>query len=178
MAEQVTGRPIATELRDRIFRPARLRHTTFDAGGPIAGHHAHGYDADGADMTELPLWWSWTAGAITSTTDDIARFYRALLGGKLLEPAQMRELKTPFKTEFEFGPGTFTGYSTGVFRMKMPCGTAWGHDGGTPGYRTFTLHRADGRRQAVAMVNLSEELLTKRQLAALNRVLTTAYCSP
>jgi D-alanyl-D-alanine carboxypeptidase len=176
IAEQVTGRPIATELRDRIFAGAGLHDTSFDRGPRIAGRHAHGYESGGADVTELDQSWSWTAGAIVSTADDIARFYRALLGGKLLEPAQMRELRTPFATESPFGPGILTGYSTGVFRMTLPCGEVWGHDGGTPGYRTFTVHRADGRRQVVVMANLGEDSLNQRQLRALNRVITTAYC--
>ncbi|WP_053227254.1 serine hydrolase domain-containing protein [Solirubrobacter soli] len=177
IAERVDGRPIATQMRERIFTPAHLRHTTFESGSRIAGRHAHGYENGPADVTALNQTWSWTAGAIVSTVDDVARFYRALLGGKLLAPAQKRELLTPpAALQLPFGPGVMTGYTTGVFRMQLPCGEVWGHDGGTPGYRTFTLHSADARKQVVVMTNLGEDSLTPRQASAYYRVVRTAYC--
>jgi D-alanyl-D-alanine carboxypeptidase len=174
LVERVTGHSFAAELRDRILVPARLRHTTFGRGKGIGGRHAHGYMGT-QDVTDLNQSWSWTAGALVTTAPDIARFYRALLGGKLLKREQMRELKTVVELQAPFGPGTMTGYATGILRMQLPCGTAWGHDGGTPGYRTFTLNGP--HRQAVVMVNRDEDELTPRQVKALNRALRTAYCT-
>jgi D-alanyl-D-alanine carboxypeptidase len=36
------------------------------------------------DVTAMDTSWGWAAGAMVSTTADLARFYRALLGGQLL----------------------------------------------------------------------------------------------
>jgi D-alanyl-D-alanine carboxypeptidase len=176
IVEQVTGHPFGSELRDRVLVPARLRHTSFPSGPRIAGPHAHGY-LDGRDVTELHQTWSWTAGALVSTGDDIARFYRALLGGRLLPAAQLADMKTLNPVDGPFGPGTVTGYGLGIFRLQLPCGETWGHEGGSPGYKTFTLHSEDARRQVVVMVNQDEEHLTPRQEKALNRLITTAYCA-
>jgi D-alanyl-D-alanine carboxypeptidase len=43
IAEAASGRPLATELRRRIFAPLHLRGTTFATGPGIAGRHGHGY---------------------------------------------------------------------------------------------------------------------------------------
>src|SRR3954471_17142517 len=43
IVEAATGRPLAAELRRRIFMPLRLRATSLDANPHIAGRHAHGY---------------------------------------------------------------------------------------------------------------------------------------
>ena len=55
--------------------------------------------------------------------DDIARFYRALLGGRLLPPAQLAEMKTTV----EIVPGV-AGYGLGLFvfdtRLRADVG-AW-----------------------------------------------------
>jgi D-alanyl-D-alanine carboxypeptidase len=180
IAEQAGGRPIADQLRDRVFTPAGLRATSFPSGPRLAGRHVHGYELlDGrhaTDVSEIGQSWAWTAGAIVSTTDDVARFYRALLGGKLLAPALLRQMLTPVPIAAPFGPGTLEGYAFGLARIATPCGDVWGHDGGTPGYRTFAFSRLDGRREVVAMAAYGEDSMSPRAVKALNRVLRTAYC--
>jgi D-alanyl-D-alanine carboxypeptidase len=176
IVEQVTGESFTSELRRRVLVPAGLRHTSFPSGPKIAGPHAHGY-LNGTDVSELNQTWSWTAGALVSTGDDVARFYRALLGGRLLRPAQLADMKTLNPVNGPFGPGTVTGYGLGIFRLELPCGQTWGHEGGSPGYKTFTLHSRDAKRQVVVMVNQDEEHLTPRQEKAFNRLITTAYCA-
>jgi hypothetical protein len=67
--------------------PLRLRGTSFDSRPRIAGRHAHGYERDRkqvVDVSVLSPSFSWAAGAIVSTADDLANFYRALLRGRLL----------------------------------------------------------------------------------------------
>jgi D-alanyl-D-alanine carboxypeptidase len=38
--------------------------------------------------------WAWAAGAMVSTTADLARFYQALLGGQLLPPELLTQMRT------------------------------------------------------------------------------------
>ena len=88
-----------------------------------------------------------------STVDDVARFYRALLTGRLLPPAQQRELLTTIPVD---DPGELFAehYGLGIYRVQLPCGTAWGHDGGYPGgFKTFAYTSPDGSRQAVIVYN-------------------------
>jgi D-alanyl-D-alanine carboxypeptidase len=84
IVEAVTGNSLATELRRRVFDRAGLRSTTFDVRPTIAGRHMHGYYPLAKRLTDLSVLSptaAWAAGAITSTAEDVARFYRALLQG-------------------------------------------------------------------------------------------------
>ena len=175
IVEKTTGHALGTELRRRIFEPLRLHHTTFDTGPRIAGRHAHGYELEGkrlVDVSVLSPSFGWAAGAIVSTADDVARFHRALLTGRLLSPDELRAMETTVQTA-ALGPGT--GYGLGIARLPLPCGSAWGHQGGTPGYRAWALNSKDGSRQIVVLVNRDSSLSTKADRAA-DRVLATAYC--
>ena len=88
-----------------------------------------------------------------STVDDVARFYRALLTGRLLPPAQQRQLLAAVPV-VDTGELFAEHYGLGIYRVHLPCGTAWGHDGGYPGgFKTFVYTSPDGSRQAVMVYN-------------------------
>src|SRR5215213_5051247 len=169
MVEARTGRSLPTELRERIFAPLRLRGTTFDTTARIAGRHAHGYELEGKrleDVTAVNPSYSWAAGAIVSTADDLATFYRALLRGRLLPPDLMRAMETTV-TARALGPDI--GYGLGIVKVQTPCGTAWGNRGGMPGYGTTALSSKDGRRQIVVLAT-RDETLPERAGRAYERV--------
>ncbi|MER7873426.1 serine hydrolase domain-containing protein [Streptomyces solisilvae] len=164
--EAVTHRSAPTEIHRRILAPLGLKHTSFPVTDPeVHGPHLHGYDLKGRDMTRFSPSYDWTAGAMISTVDDLARFERALFGGTLLRPSQQRELTTP--VEFPDAPA----YGLGVQRMEVPCDTgarrkadpltAWETDGAGPGYTSVSLTTADGERQlvlAATVYDLAAEL--------------------
>jgi D-alanyl-D-alanine carboxypeptidase len=178
IAEKAAGRPIADVLRDRIFAPAGLRATSFETGPQIAGRHAHGYDVLGGkrvrDVSVLDQTWAWTAGAIVSNADDLARFYRALLAGRLLRPDLLRTMKTT--VPMGGGAPRGYGYGAGIYTQPMPCGTAWGHNGSTPGYLSNVLNSSGGARQVVILVNGGETALPQRTGRPMQRLLNSAYC--
>jgi len=41
----------------------------------------------------------------------------------------------------------------GIYSVQLSCGTAWGHDGGIIGFKTFAYTSPDGNRQAVIVYN-------------------------
>ena len=174
IVEAATGNEIGPELERRIFGPLRLRQTSFDTKPRIAGRHAHGYilvdKPPLRDTSVLSPSWGWTAGAIVSTADDVARFYRALLRGRLLPPELLGTMETTIPTELGFG------YGMGLVAPRLPCGLAWGHDGGFPGYRTFAFSSKDGTRQAILLVNLDEDSQSKKVIGAIESALVGAYC--
>jgi D-alanyl-D-alanine carboxypeptidase len=174
--EEATGNPITAELRKRVFEPAGLRATSLDTRPRISGRHARGYELLGkpplVDFTALSPSLAWTAGAIVSTADDLARFYRALLGGRLLRPDLLGTMQTTVPVAAR--PGWRWGL--GINKRPSPCGEQWGHDGGYPGYRTWALNSKDGKRQIVVFTNLGEDSSSEPVEQALDRVLVTAYC--
>jgi D-alanyl-D-alanine carboxypeptidase len=172
IVERVTGHPVAQELRTRVFRPLGLRDTSFDSAPRIAGRHSHGYFRDGKqllDVSDVSPSNGWAAGAVTSTLDDVARFYRALLAGKLLPADLLGQMETVVPV-----PGA-NGYGLGLFRLRLPCGSSWGHDGGITGYRTWAMNSKDGRRQVVVFANLDEESLGTGE-KAMQDVLRAGLC--
>ncbi|MFF1797472.1 serine hydrolase domain-containing protein [Kitasatospora sp. NPDC058263] len=151
LIERLTGRGWADEVQRRIIRPLGLTGTSMPLNSPfVPGPHAHGYYklASGpADVTLLDPSMAGASGAGISTTTDLARFVSALLGGRLLAPAQLAEMK---RTTPQSGPAE---YGLGLQRTSTACGEYWGHSGGIPGYTTLMYGASDGRRQFTASVN-------------------------
>jgi D-alanyl-D-alanine carboxypeptidase len=141
--ERATGRALGHELERRIFRPLQLRDTSFPVNFPfLLGRHARGYSLDFddelkpvegrlLDFTVYNPSAAWAAGNIVSDMDDLARFYRALLGGRLLAP----ELLAEMKTRVEVQPGV-AGYGLGLTVLDTPCGPLWGHGAASRGSQT------------------------------------------
>ncbi|MFJ3790794.1 serine hydrolase domain-containing protein [Kitasatospora sp. NPDC090091] len=157
--EAATHHSAPAEIRRRILDPLGLKDTSFPLTDPaIHGPHLHGYDLKGQDVTRFSPSYDWTAGAMVSTVDDLARFHRALFAGKLLRPAQQRELLTTVQF-----PDMRAAYGLGVQRMDLPCGSGpdtrtpvgvWETDGGGPGFTSISLTTVDGERQLVLAANV------------------------
>jgi D-alanyl-D-alanine carboxypeptidase len=82
-------------------------------------------------------------GGIISTVNDLATFFRALLGGKLLPHKQLAEMTRTIPSsdpELRFG--------LGILRYRQPCGFAWGH-GGIAGYQVDVHVARDGTKAVV-----------------------------
>ncbi|WP_433466085.1 serine hydrolase domain-containing protein [Spirillospora sp. CA-128828] len=174
--EKVTGRPVGTELRQRLFTPLRLRHTSYPTTSKtFPGPYVHGYYPGYGDVSTLISPSSArTSGGIVSTVDDVAKFNRALFTGRLLPARMMREMKTVRPVNDD---GVIEDYGLGVARIKFSCGYAWGHDGGFPGYRTWSYTSTDGRRQAMLTYNTSAVEHDEKFRADLGKAADTAFCA-
>jgi D-alanyl-D-alanine carboxypeptidase len=173
IVETVTDHPIGNELRRRIFAPLRLRGTSFDSQPRIAGRHAHGYERDRnqlVDVSVLSPSFGWAAGAIVSTADDLANFYRALLRGRLLRPDLLQTMQTTVAADPAWR------YGLGLIGWPLPCGIVWGHGGDTAGYYALAFSSRDGKRQLVLLANAGSDTLSQRGYKAAIGVLATAHC--
>ncbi len=156
--EAATGRPVADQIRDRIVTPLGLAHTYLDMGGANDPLLAHGYMdprpafaalgvppdlvgvipsdmfvsdhlLDCANLFHPSV--AWTAGGLVTTTDDMARFLRAVVRGDLLSQASLDAM-------MQFPPCTILGqpedYGLGMTRFTTPAGEGFGHGGLIYGY--------------------------------------------
>jgi D-alanyl-D-alanine carboxypeptidase len=175
IVEAASGNSIGTELDRRIFEPLHLRATTFASSPHIAGTYAHGYfQLDGArprDVSVFSQSSTWAAGAIVSTADDLANFYRALLRGRLLRAGLLRAMETTVPVAADPNGG---GSGLGLFETGLPCGRVWGHEGTSFGYKTIAYSSRDATRQIVVTVNDSPPSPVVAN--ALERLVDTAYC--
>jgi D-alanyl-D-alanine carboxypeptidase len=187
--ERVTHRPLQALIRHRIIDPLRLRNTYLPIRDPdISGYHAHGYVPPSlsdqippprggpnryVDVTLLSPSIAWAAGALVSTPDDLHRFYRALLGGRLLRPAQLAAMKTMVEVQPGFG------YGLGLYTSVTPCGQVWGHNGGIPGYVTFAHSDETGRRSAdLALPTQPDDAIGTAGMVALDAAVCRMFRQP
>jgi len=163
IVEKATGRTLADELTRRISRPLGLTATYLPGYEPgIRGPHPVHYStlfSDSPhpqiyDATEMNQSFAWAAGGAVSTIDDLNRFFSALLAGRLLPPAEQRDMFTTVATQG--GPPWIpdTRYGLGVFSQTLPCGvTVWGNAGATYGSWTYDMGTRDGKHLLSSQVN-------------------------
>jgi D-alanyl-D-alanine carboxypeptidase len=178
IVERATGRTLGAELKARIFRPLHLRQTTYPTRPGLPNPYVHGYMLLGSppltDVTGLSPSLAPGSGGIVSTVRDVADFYRALITGRLLEPAQLQAMKTVV-SERTGRVTNGSGYGLGIGRTRSSCG-GWGHTGELPGYDVSTAFTENGRRQAVLMMNQDATTLAKPAFALYDRLLEKAFC--
>ncbi|WP_437610062.1 serine hydrolase domain-containing protein [Sorangium sp. So ce834] len=158
LVEKVTGRPLAEEITRRILDRVGLRDTYVPGVGEqdIRGCHPRGYHADLGeplrDVTELDPSIAGASGNMISTPSDMNRFFTALLGGELLEPAELEEMRATVDASDQW-PGYR--YGLGLSSLPLRCGgVLWGHGGDIPGYETSGGVAEDGRAVTVAVTAL------------------------
>ncbi|NUW41798.1 serine hydrolase domain-containing protein [Nonomuraea rhodomycinica] len=150
LLEKVTGEDAERVITRDVIRRAGLRDTFFPATPRLPAPSSKAYESlyglidPPRDYSVYDMSWASTAGALVSTMDDLNRFYRALLRGELIGPERLAEMRTTVPV---LAGGGRVDYGLGLYRLDLPCGRFWGHDGGVFGMLTQSLVSEDGRRQ-------------------------------
>ncbi|MGQ0575784.1 MAG: serine hydrolase domain-containing protein [Pseudonocardia sp.] len=159
IVEQVTGNPLATEFERRIFTPVGIGESSFPAltDAALPAPHPQGYaygtnvetvstnvltpEKQAAaragtlapmDVTLANPSWAWSAGAGISTSDDLTRYVKVLVGGGLLSPEMQ---KTRLDSVRPVDPAAPDGPGYGLALARF--GPFYGHTGELPGFNTF-----------------------------------------
>lgn len=171
LIEAVTGRPYGTEIERRILRPLGLTGTSLPGAAPGLPEPALRAIAElpggrRVDVTEQNESLDWAAGEMISTADDLAAFFDALLGGRLISPAMLAEMRTTVPMGMGFH------YGLGIERFDLPCGgQLWGHGGQLLGYVSYAYRRDDGRSLTLLQTSGADDGFAKFAATAF-----TAYC--
>jgi D-alanyl-D-alanine carboxypeptidase len=182
VVERVTGQRLAAQLQQRILQPLGLGDTELPTTQrALADPHIRGYappnenwrvsDGPGGlvDVTEMDTSWAWAAGAMVSTTADLARVYQALLGGQLLTPELLKQMRTTVDAS---QPGRGMRYGLGLEVLRPGCGVElWGHGGSLEGYGTTAFSTTDADRQLIMAINLQPEPEPRAAAAAVENIL-------
>ncbi|MFC0106630.1 serine hydrolase domain-containing protein [Kibdelosporangium aridum] len=158
LIEKITGHSAVTEIQRRIFEPLRLKDTTFPTIDPfLHGPHLRGYDLHRQDFTVFSPSYDWTAGAIVSTVEDLARFYRA-------QPTS------------ELG-------QLGLSSIDLPCPSGpvqvWRASGGGPGYNSYALISEDRAMVFAGNVyDIVEDVMHRRPMPEfdISAAMTMTFC--
>ncbi|MDF9810801.1 serine hydrolase domain-containing protein [Streptomyces sp. SPB162] len=178
--EKVTGRSAESEITRRIIRPLGLRDTSWPGDDPhLHGPHSHSYwvpeqAAGRTDGTDWNMTFAGTGGALVSSPADLEHFFAALLGGRLLPPAQLAAMQDTVAADPDrLWPGAR--YGLGLISSPLRCGGVWwGHAGTVPGgHRALGAVGPGGRRVAVALTQVPS---TERAEEEFRGVVEAALC--
>jgi D-alanyl-D-alanine carboxypeptidase len=134
IAATVTGNPVQTELRNRIWNPLGMNHTYFGAYDtytePTAGvwwDFGTGLSNCTNEPTTSMLSFAYGAGNIVTCPSDLALLLNSVINGQLLSSQSMDEMLT-------FIPESYSswtaGYGLGIHHVYgLYTDTAIGHDG-------------------------------------------------
>jgi D-alanyl-D-alanine carboxypeptidase len=175
LVEKVTGDGYAHQLTRRVLEPAGLRHTYLAGHDPrLRRPSARGYEAVDSstgltDLTDYNMSVAWASGDLVSTAHDLNLFYAALLEGRLLPPALLRQMQ-----QYQDAFSGFQ-YGLGLGHTEMCGQQVWGHQGGVPGYGTYSFTSPQSGRQITISVNRS---LTLSQAAEeeINALIADEFC--
>ncbi|WP_405715074.1 beta-lactamase family protein [Streptomyces xanthophaeus] len=182
VAEKAGGRPVAEQLRDRLYAPLGLKETLLPAADDTAlpAPYAHGYMYGGTayalidqpypadlqaaarsgqlkplDYTHQNPSYAYAAGAAVSTADDLATWIRSLVTGKVLDPAFQRQwLASPQAENPKAPDGQKYGYGIAYQRLT-PDASLYYHGGELPGFNSFIGHDPDNDVTLVIWTNLT-----------------------
>jgi len=146
--EAATGETVADLFQQKIAQPAQLTRTSLSRQGTLAEPCIHGYTwlfttEEVVDIANWNFSWDWTAGAGTSTAEDMLQFADQLFNGDILQNETV-DLMTSSES---FAPESTTGLGIGVVPADAP-GNIFetellGHGGANPGIATEWYHFPD-----------------------------------
>jgi D-alanyl-D-alanine carboxypeptidase len=150
--ESVTGFSLPELLRRRILDPIGLSATQLPATATVAS-------------------------AVVSTSDELVRFFAALLAGEIVGESSLREMLTTVPCDWaesqRYGLGIEEVNSLmGVEASR--CGAAWGHVGLMSDVTTVALTSLDASRQVVLMAN--SMLTSEAAWSAFSRATWAVLC--
>ena len=157
IVEDVTGLPLSRYLREHVFGPLGMEHSDLLRSERVRRRLATGYQlrsrglAAVADREVVPA----GAGAIYSTTSDMARYTAALLGGGANEHGRVlrpETLATMFQPHYQPDP-RIPGMGLGFFRGYASEHQTVGHDGIWTGFHSTLLLAPDQGTGVVAFAS-------------------------
>ena len=180
IAEKVDGKPLGAVMHDRLFEPLGLKNTTFPASTSISipEPYSHGYlygstghvmlgtpytpeekasaeagTVQPTDYTGINYSWAAGAGAVISTSNDLATWMQALVGGRVLNAEYQRIWFDSVQLEDPSNPNR--GYGYGIVKNSWGPNTIYLHGGETPGYNTQAFVDPANQTTLVVWANLT-----------------------
>jgi CubicO group peptidase (beta-lactamase class C family) len=148
LIEKISAQTYEKFVQENIFTPLGMKDSGYDSNSKIIVHRASGYtpgkdgvqNAGYIDMT-IPL----SAGALYSTTEDLLRWEQGLFDGKLVSPASLQKMTTPFLDD----------YACGVAVHVEKGHKLIDHGGGIEGFNTQLSYYPDEKLTIIALSNLN-----------------------
>jgi D-alanyl-D-alanine carboxypeptidase len=153
IAELVTRRPLERLLRERIFRPVGMTHTSYEPDSTPRPAYAQGYASFALGEMERAepegRGWAAAAGGIWSTPGDLLRWDAALMAGRVVHGPLLRQMTTA---------RTLTGGGSSNYGFGLSVGmaggdTVWSHGGAVSGFASQNVMLPRTRSAVVVLSN-------------------------
>lgn len=148
LIEKITAGSYEKFVVENIFTPLGMKDSGYDSNTTVIAHRASGYvhsargfENAGFVNMSIPL----GAGGLYSTTEDLLRWEQGLFGGKLLRPASLEKMITPFKNDYALGLEVRTTEGHKVVQ----------HNGGIEGFNTVLLYYPEDKLTVVVLGNVN-----------------------
>jgi len=160
--ERLTRSAYYDELQRRVLEPLKLHNTVPSNSRRIPGL-VQGY-AGAENPFRMPdaviangefainPQFEWTGGGIASTSEDLARWGKALYEGRAFDHSMLAVLLDGVPARL--GPNTE--YGLGVIIRPTPLGPSWGHSGFFPGYLAELAYFPEHRIAVAVQINTSD----------------------
>lgn len=156
IASEVTGLSMEELLQKKIFHPLGLHSTYLLPRELVPEHLIDGFDRDlipfgtqriAPDNRPIPAG-AFTAGAMASTSSDLAIFLEALFSGALIGEEMIAEMM-----RLDHVPGS--DYGLGMYTVREKGMDFWGHGGAIPGFEAVVFHAPAEQYTVAVMGNVS-----------------------
>ncbi|MFD6858260.1 serine hydrolase domain-containing protein [Rhodococcus sp. NPDC060086] len=153
--EEVSGQSLGDYFQENLFGPLGAMQTTFPTDASLPSPRLQGVTEQGqpegqtANATDWNPSWAWSAGAVTSTVDDLEIWGRALGTGQgILTPEAQRLRLDSF--QYNLPPAT----PQRAYGLGLGIEDGWvGHTGELPGYNTYVGYLPETQTVLVVAVN-------------------------
>lgn len=181
--EVVSGEPYGDYVRRHLLAPLDMRHTFTLADTARLDGMAVGYRHENGVLRRSPYFhpdWSGAAGFLVSTLDDLARWDRGLVEGRVVSKAGYIEMMTPARTT----EGNSADYGLGLFVNSVFGQSRIGHTGGSQGFTTADEYFPGLGLRVIVFTNLGDKTpeagitLTNAVFSALHPDIVAAWSHP
>ena len=148
LLEKISGQTYADFVAQNIFKPLGMKDSGYDSNSAIIPHRATGYTPSPAgpvNSSYIDMTIPFSAGALYSTTLDLLLWEQALYGGKVLSPASLKKMTTPYKENY--GCGLMITTTKGHLQYE--------HGGGIEGFNTEMAYYPDDKLTVIVLANLN-----------------------
>jgi CubicO group peptidase (beta-lactamase class C family) len=158
LIEKVSGQSFGVYMQQHVFGPAGMKDTfAWDDARRVRSKHARGYDWDENHWVlddESPLNRIHGSGSVSSTVEDMARYDKALFGGKLVRDSSLAEMLKPGK--LANGQAIPYGFGWEIDRDEENGLLYDGHSGAWMGFGSYYLHYPEAKLSVIVLANSSE----------------------
>ena len=148
LIEKISGQTYEAFVQENIFKPLAMHDSGMFSNDTVIPRRATGYwpGDNGVENADRPDWRiGFSAGSLYSTTQDLLRWEEGLFGGKVLTPASLHKMTTPFKSD----------YACGLHVNRVGGHLMIEHDGNNIGYNSDMAYYPEERIAVIVLANLN-----------------------